>query len=127
MVLQGYPPGPEWITDAVLQDEELIAYSRRVKVTIDPELNAKFYETRRTATRVVITTKSGASYTAYSDIPPGDPAKPMRSTEIEAKFVSLASPVVGDKRAKAIVSKVRALADVDDLSTLTDLCRPSEA
>jgi 2-methylcitrate dehydratase PrpD len=54
---------------------------------------------------------------------PGHPDNPVSDADLEDKFRSLAEPVLGARRAAAVVDAVRDLIRLRDVSTLMALVR----
>lgn len=54
-------------------------------------------------------------------IPEGDAKRPMEAADIEAKFISLATASVGERRALEIIELIGRLEDIECVSTLTRL------
>ena len=58
-VLMGEPPGLGWYTDAKLESEEILNFSKKVKVTVDEEMDRAYFAEDRLSARVEITTNAG--------------------------------------------------------------------
>ena len=80
------------------------ALMERIEVTLDPELDATFPKQR--AARVTITTKEGHKKTVLQPHRKGDPEAALSDAELEAKYLELASPVIGEPAAKALVKRL---------------------
>jgi len=88
--------GPEEFDDAAVADPELQAFARRVRVVVDPDLDA-IYPHRRSV-RVVV--RSGESlHEHFQEHAVGEPELPMDDARLREKFVGEAGRVVGDERA----------------------------
>lgn len=92
---------------ARLADPTLRALMRRITLREDPALTAAFPGQR--AARVTIATRDGATHEHFSPYRRGDPEAPLGDADIDAKFIELAAPVVGDSRARAMLARLWAL------------------
>jgi 2-methylcitrate dehydratase PrpD len=77
---------------------------RRVDVAIDPELDATFPGQR--AARVSIVARDGRRAEHLQPTRKGDPDAPLSDPELEAKYLELAAPVIGDERARALLARL---------------------
>ncbi len=90
---------PLQFTDEKINDPTIRAQLRKVEVVADPQIEQVFPVLQRVV--VSIHTTSGRSYMKQLDFPKGDPRNPLTDDEIEAKFDSLAEPVMdADARAR---------------------------
>jgi 2-methylcitrate dehydratase PrpD len=87
-----------------LADAELRDLLRRVTLREDPALTAKFPGQR--SARVAVTTKSGQRHEHFSPTRKGDPDDPLTDADLEAKFLELAVPVIGDAAARDLLVKL---------------------
>ena len=88
----------------------------RIEMTIDPELDAAFPGQR--AARVTIETKDGRRMEHLQPTRKGDPDMPLTDADLEGKYLELATPVVGDARARALLGQLWALESQRDLGAL---------
>ncbi|RNE59269.1 MmgE/PrpD family protein [Cryobacterium tepidiphilum] len=102
---------PERITDP-----ELIEFSRRVKVTADPEIDAAG-DTARHLTRIAVFLHDGRVLRDERRHASGSAASPLPADAVERKFFKLARTAVPDDAAKRIRDLV---ATIDDLPDLAD-------
>jgi 2-methylcitrate dehydratase PrpD len=102
------------------QVRELLA---KVKVTARPELDRYFPQ--YWPGRVWLKLADGRSYVHEIIIPKGESGNPMSTWEIEEKFFSLAGPVIGDPRARAVIDEVGSLDRRDSLEPLISSLRLS--
>jgi 2-methylcitrate dehydratase PrpD len=86
------------------QVRELIA---KVKVNGDAALDRYF--PKYWAGRVRAQLSDGRSYAHEVIIPKGEAGNPMTRVELEEKFLSLAAPVLGETKARAVIDEVRQL------------------
>jgi 2-methylcitrate dehydratase PrpD len=76
----------------------------RIDVTVDPELDAAFPAQR--AARIAIETRDGRRGEHLQPTRKGDPEAPLSDTELEQKYLELASPVLGEKRARELLARL---------------------
>ena len=77
---------------------------QRIEVAIDPELDAAFPKQR--AARVVIEARDGRREEHLQPTRIGDPDAPLSDAQLEAKYLELAGPVIGESKAKALLQKL---------------------
>lgn len=111
--------GPEQFRREQWKNAKVIDLMSRIKITSDPELE-KLYPPARPAD-LEVRTKKGERLRARVDYPKGDPGNPMTGEEVEAKFRSLASPLMGEGQIKRIIHAVRKLEEVSDIRELMEL------
>lgn len=70
---------------------------------------------------VEIKLKDGQRYSAEVDYPKGHSKNPMTSSEIKQKFRNLSAYVMTPERAEEIISIVRQLEEIEDISILAEL------
>jgi 2-methylcitrate dehydratase PrpD len=87
-----------------LADPDTRALMRRVEVVLDPELDAAFPAQR--AARVAIESRDGRRGEHLQPTRKGDPDMPLSDAELEAKYLELASPVLGDERARRLLARL---------------------
>jgi 2-methylcitrate dehydratase PrpD len=87
-----------------LADPRIRNLMQRVKLTADPVFTAGFPGMR--AARVVITTNDGQRHEHFSPYRKGDPEAPLTDDELNAKFVELATPVIGEARVRALSNAI---------------------
>jgi 2-methylcitrate dehydratase PrpD len=73
---------------------------------------------RGVSCRVVISTRDGAEYTAEVDHPLGSVQRPLSDSRLEAKFVALAAPKLGEPAARSLAAAVWDIGAVEDMNTL---------
>ena len=89
---------------AKLDDPALRDLMRRVTLREDPQLTAKFPGQR--SARVAITTKDGKRHEFFAPTRKGDPDAPLSDAELNAKFLELAGPVLGEPQAKVMLDRL---------------------
>jgi 2-methylcitrate dehydratase PrpD len=100
------------------QVRELIA---KVKVNGDAALDRYF--PKYWAGRVRAQLSDGRSYAHEVIIPKGEAGNPMTRVELEEKFLSLAAPVLGETKARAVIDEVRQLQARGSLQGLLSVLR----
>jgi 2-methylcitrate dehydratase PrpD len=89
---------------------------RRVDVAIDPALDATFPGQR--AARVAIIARDGRRDEHLQPTRKGDPEMPLSDAELEAKYLELVSPVLGDERARQLLARLWRLEQERQLDSL---------
>lgn len=81
--------GPAQLTERRIADPAIIAFTKKVTVKIDDDLNKMYPD--KTASRVEIVLKNGKRLTRQVDIPKGDPRDPMDAEDLARKVRFFAS------------------------------------
>jgi 2-methylcitrate dehydratase PrpD len=102
-----------------LADAELRALMARISTAVDPEIDAAF--PGRRAARVEITTHDSRHLVWLQPDRKGDPELPLSDSELEHKFLELATPVIGAGPATRLLENIWALDQAADLAGLTPL------
>ena len=97
-----------------LADSATRALMRRVEVVLDPGLDAAFPAQR--AARVAIESRDGRRGEHLQPTRKGDPDMPLSDTELEHKYLELASPVLGEERARQLLARLWRLDSETQLS-----------
>jgi 2-methylcitrate dehydratase PrpD len=84
---------------ARLNDAGTRALMREVEVAVDPQLDAAFPAQR--AARVAIEARDGRREEYLQPTRIGDPDAPLSDAQLDAKFLELAAPVLGEAAARA--------------------------
>jgi 2-methylcitrate dehydratase PrpD len=87
-----------------LADEATRSLMERIRVAVDPELDAAFPGQR--AARIVIETRDGRRFEHLQPNRKGDPEEPLGDSELEDKFLELAGPVLGASAAAGFVKRL---------------------
>lgn len=96
-----------------LGDPDIRELIERIEVHVDPAIDAAF-PGRRSA-QVELLTRSGARLVHLQPDRKGDPELPLSDTELEGKFLELASPVVGAESAQAMLARLWSLESADSV------------
>jgi 2-methylcitrate dehydratase PrpD len=97
-----------------LQDPATRDLMRRVDVAVDPQLDAAFPAQR--AARVAIEARDGRREEFLQPTRIGDPDAPLADAQLDAKYLELAAPVMGEPRAKALLARLWRLETVPSLA-----------
>lgn len=84
-----------------LADADIRGLMACIRLSVDPELDARF--PRQRAARVRFATADGRQGDYLQPTRKGDPEQPLTDAELSDKFMELAGPVVGDARARALL------------------------
>ncbi len=109
--------------EGALSHRAVTALAERVSVELASDLDAMF--PGRVPARVEIGVQ-GRVYSASVLAPKGEPSNPMTPADLEAKFRTLAGPLLGDARAELLLSTIQALEDNDAAPLLRQLAEPIE-
>jgi 2-methylcitrate dehydratase PrpD len=102
--------------DDRLRDPSLRALLRKVALAEDPALTAAFPHQR--AARVAIVTNAGERLEHFAPCRKGDPEAPLTDADIDAKFMELVGPVLGEGDAAALLASLWKLDALDGLPAL---------
>ncbi len=84
-----------------LEDPVTRSLMERISVSIDPQLDAAF--PRQRAARVAIVTRDGREEEHLQPTRIGDPDAPLSDAQLDAKYLELAVPVIGEAKATALL------------------------
>jgi 2-methylcitrate dehydratase PrpD len=109
--------GPEAFTVESIKDTVNLA--RKVKVTVDPEIDANF--PRERGAKVKIVRGNGEEVEVFTRNPFGEPEAPASIEDIKGKFKSLASKAISASSVNSLimlVDKLEALKDISEILSL---------
>jgi 2-methylcitrate dehydratase PrpD len=118
-------PRPDWWLEANRTDPDVLALIDRVTVELDEAAQAEYAQNRNSAripSTVIVDTARG-TFERSRKVCHGGPDDPMTWREIEEKFRELAEPVIGRRRAAAvlrIVAELEAVGSLDELAGALD-------
>jgi 2-methylcitrate dehydratase PrpD len=101
-----------------LEDPVTRELMRRIDVSLDTELDATFPAQR--AARVAIETHDGHRGEHLQPTRKGDPDAPLSDAELEHKYLELASPVLGEARARKLLARLWRLESETVVSSIND-------
>jgi 2-methylcitrate dehydratase PrpD len=87
---------------ARMNDPETRALMEKIDVSIDPALDAAFPKQR--AARVAFVTRDGREQEFLQPTRIGDPEAPLTDAQLDAKYLELAAPVLGEARARNLLA-----------------------
>src|SRR5882724_10365566 len=87
-----------------LENAQTRALMRRVDLELDPAIDAAFPAQR--AARVAIESRDGRRGEHLQPTRKGDPDLPLSDAELEGKYLELASPVLGEQPARALLARL---------------------
>jgi len=107
--------------DKFLHDNVVRHLMKNVKVSPCTELERHYpkYWPGRVAVKLI----DGQSYSEEVIIPKGEIGNPMSAEEVEGKFLSLATPVLGNDKAHSVVKEVRSLESSESLEPLIEMLK----
>jgi len=105
-------------SDARVRDPEIVALRSKVRATVDESV-------REDEVYVTIRLDGGAEHSIHVEHATGSPENPMTDTQLETKFTTLASEVIGDARATELLEAAWRLDEAPDLGRLMELARGS--
>ena len=96
-------------------------FMERVSIIVDPQLDRLLPDKRGAAVRFIM--KDGTEYSGFTDIPEGEPERPLTFDRVCDKFVSLSKDVIGSKTdtVLALTERLETLSDIAPL--MSALCR----
>jgi 2-methylcitrate dehydratase PrpD len=86
-----------------LEDRQTRALMKRTTVSVDPQLDAAFPKQR--AARVAIRAR-GRREEHLQPTRVGDPDAPLSDAQLEAKYLELAAPVLGEAKARELLARL---------------------
>ncbi|MCR0985563.1 MmgE/PrpD family protein [Roseomonas populi] len=105
------------------RDPDVMQLTSLVEPVGDAEFERLFPDGRPGAVEVVL--RSGERLQAVEEVPLGDRRRPMDDAAIQAKFLSLAEPVIGSAQAGQVMELVASLEDQPGIDALLNLCSSS--
>ena len=104
-----------------INDPEIREFMKRIRCLRDPELNNDF--PRKWPARVVVHTTDGRNFEHRLDHPKGDPENPLSWDEVIDKFTTLAAEVLPLSQCRKIITLVRNVDQLEDITELVDEMR----
>jgi len=109
---------PDSFEEKRFTDPRLLDLIQKIRGVPDAEIEKTFPALYRCDMEIRM--KGGKAHRTRVDYPKGDPRNPLTDAEVEAKFHSLADPVLSEGRAKQVVDLVRGLDGERTLQNLMD-------
>lgn len=107
-------------------DPALVELSRRVRVSADPEIDARG-DVARHAMRVEVHLRDGRVLRRAKEHAKGSSRSPLPVPDVVTKYFKLATKVVDQRQAADLHEAVNRLDELDDVRALTDLLEPRGA
>jgi 2-methylcitrate dehydratase len=104
---------------------DVLALAGKIEVKVSDSLVAKLPKGRGASMEVFF--DDGQSVKDIVEIPEGDAERPLSRAALEHKFAQFAEPVLGEARARSVMSLVDDLEHVSDVRTLTAALRGAPA
>jgi 2-methylcitrate dehydratase PrpD len=89
---------------------------QRIELRVDPEIDAVFPGQR--AAHIHIQTRDGRRGEHLQPTRKGDPEEPLSDTDLDEKFMELASPVIGAAAARQLLRTLWAMDAQQDIRSL---------
>ena len=109
--------GEQEFADEIVNRPDVVALRGKVQATVDDSID-------EAAARMTAVLTDGRRVEIHVEHAIGSLERPMTDAQLDAKFAALVNPVLGSTKLAAIAQACRALASLDDVRTLTALCRP---
>jgi 2-methylcitrate dehydratase PrpD len=90
--------------DDRLNDPDVRALMKKIEVVADPELSKGYPQQR--AAQMEIETNDGRTFRHFQPTRKGDPEMPLTDDELDDKFLELATPVIGQAGAHALLAQL---------------------
>jgi 2-methylcitrate dehydratase PrpD len=103
--------------DDIVRRDDLVAVRRKVKATVDPSI-------AEDATDVTVHLRGGKQAHVRVEHAVGSLGRPMSDGDLEAKFHSLADPILGADKASALIQHCWKLSQAKDVKALVASARP---
>jgi len=113
-------PGLEAFTDRAIRDGRVLAFARKVKTVVDPEV-APYFPANEPAKVTIHLVGDGHRYSQTVIHSRGTPQNPMGPEEFNAKFRNFAAPILSLKRAEKAIATVQGLEGLKKVSQLSSL------
>ncbi len=110
-------------TDEKVADPRIRAMMARIRVEVDTGLDQGYPDKRGAAADIVV--RDGRRYSGFIENARGEPEYPLTAAEIENKFLTLATDVLGDhaERVRDMVMGLEKLADINLLTACLNATR----
>ena len=112
-------PGLAQFTDERVKQSDVQSLLRRVEIEADPTL-VEDLTRGRSPVVVSIRLSNGQRLQATREIPPGSPEEPLTPAQLEQKFLSNATPLLGERRAVDAMTAFNRLQQADSVSRVLD-------
>jgi 2-methylcitrate dehydratase PrpD len=113
---------PSAFDETALADARIRDLARRVVIATDPAMSPRRADTPTARVRVML--RDGRTLEETTTVVRGDALSPVPRDEITAKFLALASPVLGDAQARKVADAVAETDTLEDIRALTEMLLP---
>jgi 2-methylcitrate dehydratase PrpD len=113
---------PSAFGETALSDSRVRDLARRVVIVTDPAMSPRRADAPTARVRIVL--RDGRTLEESTTVVRGDALSPVPREEIIAKFLALASPVLGDAHARKVVDAVAEIDTLEDIRALTEMLQP---
>ena len=113
---------PSAFDETALADARIRDLARRVVIATDPAMSPRRADTPTARVRVML--RDGRTLEEATTVVRGDALSPVPRDEITAKFLALASPVLGDAHARKVADAVAETDTLEDIRALTEMLLP---
>lgn len=108
-------------SDENVKSADIQDFMKRVNIIVNPELDKLLPNKRGSAAHFYM--KDGSDYSAFTDIPEGEPERPLSHKQVEDKFCALSEQTLG-KKIYDVLAYVNDFDCLDNISVLTlALCK----
>ena len=108
--------------ERVLDDEQIRAVAKRIDIAADGEMTLKRADYPTAHVRIGL--HDGRVLSKSTGVVRGDAANPVPADEVEAKFLSLTSGPLGERRALEVIEAVEKMDLLEDVRSLSALLVP---
>ena len=102
-------------TDEAVGRPEVRQMMPKIKMTVSEDLQS------HEMSEITIVLKGGSVFSRKVAVPKGHPLNPVSDDELSAKYLSLAVPVLGARKAEESMKRIGSLENVEDVRRLTAL------
>ncbi|MBI2847112.1 MAG: MmgE/PrpD family protein [Chloroflexi bacterium] len=113
--------GAEEMADDRLADAKILRQAKKVKLVVNPRLDARY--PARYPNIVRVETKDKKHYEMSKEFAKGNVENPLSNAEIEQKFLSSARKALGTRRARSLLETIQNLEDMPGVERLAELLR----
>ncbi len=103
--------------DAIVRREDVVAVRRKVETIVDEKIGEESAD-------VTAILRDGRRVRVFVEHAIGSLERPMSDADLESKFHSLADPVIGAAKSKALIAACWKAGDAADVRKLTEMARP---
>ena len=113
--------GPKQFNGSRFSDGDIRSQAEKVKLVADEEAGALASNKGMRSCRVKIVTKDGVEFETFVGFPKGSPENPMSEEELSSKFLELAEMSLGSEKARAVLTNLNRLEELDSISDIIEM------